>query len=72
MTKAVSFKLIDWRKYAKAPYHQDSDHFKIESMTNTTQFVAGGFLTENEVNDLISTGDFSITIRGAKESDFNT
>lgn len=66
--------LIDFRHLASTPGGHPrfgvNDHFRVDTMKNTTQYRAGSFLTEIIVNDLINLG-WTVNIRQPAERDFS-
>ncbi len=68
MGNKVTLNLIDFRTI---PANVESDsHFKIESVTNSTRFVAGTYLNETKVTDLCTIAGYEVKIRQVKNSDF--
>jgi len=50
----------------KMKFRKKESDFKILSMKNTTLYVAGSYLSESEVNELISCG-FEVSIKAMKK-----
>jgi len=66
MAKASTINLIDFRAYGGG---LDKVDFIIESLNNSTNFVAGTRISLLRVNDLINSGTWSVKIRQSRELD---
>jgi hypothetical protein len=59
--------LIDLRRFPK--FSELKQHFKIESIKNSADYVAGGFLNETQTKDLCKMKNWEVKIRMPKNSD---
>jgi len=69
MTKKVAtINLIDFR-YLKL-YKQRGQDFRVESCVDSIDFIAGSYLREDKVKELIYSPDWRVKTRQTKNSDF--
>jgi N-formylglutamate amidohydrolase len=65
MRKPASMILEDWRNQALFSNRNTNEVFKVLKLKNTTQYIAGEFITLSEVNQRIQAG-WDITIQPKK------
>ena len=71
MAKQVTLKLVDFRPCKDYPrFAGTTDLFLIDSVTNTSIYVAGTLINQMKVDSAIEAG-FNVVIRRSKESDWN-
>lgn len=60
--------LIDLRDFPQ--FKNSGEHFRVEKIEQSYEFVAGSYIAEKQVHDLLNYGDWTIIIRMAKDKDF--